>query len=257
MGRSARRLRHITPPKREELNYEAAFDSSNHCGNGGCRRWNHVGIRVLLITIIDRRIARFQSSLIEKQMTETENMYRQMRSWRHDYRNHIQNMKILLSEGNYSELDTYMEELAKDLVTVDTVIKTGNVMADAVLNAKLYAANNLHVRFNVKANIPKNLPMSDVELCAVLGNLLDNALESCARLSEEERFIRIFIGIIKGQFYLSVQNAAREIKKKGEGYLSTKEQLFISHTDFLPAAFATIFWCCIKDGLWSAARMRN
>ncbi len=122
-----------------------------------------VGIRVLLITIIDRRIARFQSSLIEKQMTETENMYRQMRSWRHDYRNHIQNMKILLSEGNYSELDTYMEELAKDLVTVDTVIKTGNVMADAVLNAKLYAANNLHVRVNVKANIPKNLPMSDVE----------------------------------------------------------------------------------------------
>ncbi len=181
-----------------------------------------VGIRVLLITVIDRRIARFQSSLIEKQMTETENMYRQMRSWRHDYRNHIQNMKILLSEENYRELDTYMEELARDLVTVDTVIKTGNVMADAVLNAKLYAAKNLHVRVNVKANIPKNLPMSDVELCAVLGNLLDNAVESCARLSEEERFIRIFIGIIKGQFYLSVQNAAGEIKRKGEGYLSTK-----------------------------------
>lgn len=107
-------------------------------------------------------------------------------------------------------------------------------MADAVLNAKLYAANNLHVRVNVKANIPKNLPMSDVELCAVLGNLLDNALESCARLSEEERFIRIFIGIIKGQFYLSVQNAAREIKKKGEGYLSTKNSyLYLTQTFFL------------------------
>ena len=127
--------------------------------------------------LIDRRTESFQSDLVNRHYEEVENMYRQTRGWRHDYRNHIQNMKILLSEGNYSELDTYMEELAKDLVTVDTVIKTGNVMADAVLNAKLYAANNLHVRVNVKANIPKNLPMSDVELCAVLGNLLDNAIK--------------------------------------------------------------------------------
>ncbi|MBD5538215.1 MAG: GHKL domain-containing protein [Lachnospiraceae bacterium] len=180
------------------------------------------GIRKLIYHIIDRRIANFQSSLIEKQMTETENMYRQMRGWRHDYRNHIQNMKILLAAGNYSELDSYMDELARDLITVDTVIKTGNVMADAVLNAKLYAAKEIQARISVKANIPKNLPMSDVELCAILGNLLDNAVESCARIPAEERFIRVFIGVIKGQFYLSVQNAAGEMKKRGTGYLSTK-----------------------------------
>lgn len=180
------------------------------------------GIKKILIAVIDKRIARFQSSLIEKQMTETENMYRQMRGWRHDYRNHIQNMKILLAANNYSELDSYMDELARDLITVDTVIKTGNVMADAVLNAKLYAAKALQARISVKANIPKNLSMSDVELCAILGNLLDNAVESCARVPEEERFIRVFIGVIKGQFYLSIQNAAGEMKKKGAGYLSTK-----------------------------------
>lgn len=181
-----------------------------------------LGIRKLLYHMIDRRIARFQSNLIEKQILETENMYRQMRSWRHDYRNHIQNMKILLAQKNYEELDGYMDELAKDLITVDTIIKTGNVMADAVLNAKLYAAKRIGVRLNVKANIPKELPISDVELCAVLGNLLDNAVESCERLAEEERFIRVFIGVIKGQFYLSVQNASGEVRRKGGGYLSTK-----------------------------------
>lgn len=180
------------------------------------------GSRKLLIAVIDRRIARFQNSLIEKQMTETESMYKQMRGWRHDYRNHIQNMKILLAAGNYGEVDTYLDELARDLITVDTVIKTGNVMADAVLNAKLYAAKEIQARISVKANIPKNLPMSDVELCAILGNLLDNAVEGCARIPEKERFIRVFIGVIKGQFYLSVQNAAGKMKKKGTGYLSTK-----------------------------------
>lgn len=51
------------------------------------------GIRAIIFHIVDKRIARFQSDLIAKQTAEIQNMYRQMQEWRHDYRNHIQNMK--------------------------------------------------------------------------------------------------------------------------------------------------------------------
>ena len=132
--------------------------------------------------MIDKRIGRFQSELIENQIRETQNMYNQVRGWRHDYRNHIQNMKILLSEGNYAKLDGYLNELAEDLNTVDTVIKTGNVMADAVLNSKLTTAQKANIKVTVKAGVPDDIVMSDVELCAVMGNLLDNALEACMKL---------------------------------------------------------------------------
>jgi len=172
---------------------------------------------------LDKRIARFQSELIEKQVREIENMYRQIRGWRHDYRNHIQNMKIQLAEKNYPGLDSYLGQLAEDLDTVDTVIKTGNVMADAILNSKLNEAKKLNISLNVKANIPNDLPISDVELCSVLGNMLDNAIEACSKLPVEERFIRIYIGQIKGQFYLSVQNSAGKLRKEKGYYLSTKE----------------------------------
>ena len=181
-------------------------------------------LRRALVNTIDRQTERFQSELIEKQVQEIQNMYRQVRGWRHDYRNHIQNMKIQLHEKNYEELADYLDQLADDLDTVDTVIKTGNVMADAILNSKLSIAQKLNVRLNVKANVPENLPLSDVELCSVLGNMLDNAVEACASLPEQERFIRVYIGRLKGQFYLSVQNAAGEVRKeKGGFYLSTKE----------------------------------
>ena len=181
-------------------------------------------LRRTLANMIDRRTERFQSELIEKQVQEIQNMYRQVRGWRHDYRNHIQNMKIQLDEKNYEKLADYLDQLADDLDTVDTVIKTGNVMADAILNSKLSIAEKLNVRLNVKANVPENLPLSDVELCSVLGNMLDNAVEACASLPEQERFIRVYIGRLKGQFYLSVQNAAGEVrKKKGGSYISTKE----------------------------------
>ena len=180
-------------------------------------------IRRTLYNMIDRRIERFQSELIEKQVREIQNMYRQVRGWRHDYRNHINNMKIQLSEGNYDKLSDYLNELADDLDTVDTVIKTGNVMADAILNSKLNVAEKMNIKLNVKANVPDKLPMSDVELCSMLGNILDNAVEACGTLPEEERFMRVYIGKLKGQLYLSVQNSAGKVRKSKNTYLSTKE----------------------------------
>ena len=54
-------------------------------------------LRKTLYNMIDKRIERFQSELIEKQVNEIQNMYRQVRGWRHDYRNHINNMKIQLA----------------------------------------------------------------------------------------------------------------------------------------------------------------
>ncbi len=179
-------------------------------------------IRSFLFRMLDRRIARFQSELIEKQVREIENMYKQVRGWRHDYRNHIQNMKIQLDQGNYEGLGKYLMELAADLNAVDTVIKTGNVMADAILNSKLSVAEKTNIKCDVTANIPKRLPMTDVELCAIMGNLLDNAVEACAPLPEKERFIRVYIGQFQEQFYLSVQNSAGKVKKSGKTYLSTK-----------------------------------
>ena len=180
-------------------------------------------LRRTLYNMIDSRIERFQSELIEKQVREIQNMYRQVRGWRHDYRNHINNMKIQLSEGNYDKLSDYLNELADDLDTVDTVIKTGNVMADAILNSKLNVAEKMNIKLNVKANVPDKLPMSDVELCSMLGNILDNAVEACGTLPEEERFMRVYIGKLKGQLYLSVQNSAGKVRKSKNTYLSTKE----------------------------------
>ena len=179
--------------------------------------------RRTLYNMIDRRIERFQSELIEKQVREIQNMYRQVRGWRHDYRNHINNMKIQLSEGNYDKLSDYLNELADDLDTVDSVIKTGNVMADAILNSKLNVAEKMNIKLNVKVNVPDKLPMSDVELCSMLGNILDNAVEACGTLPEEERFMRVYIGKLKGQLYLSVQNSAGKVCKSKNTYLSTKE----------------------------------
>lgn len=182
-----------------------------------------VYLRRAFYNAIDSRIERFQSELIEKQVREIQNLYKQVRGWRHDFRNHISNMKIQLSQGNIAELSDYLSALSDDLDTVDTVIKTGNVMADAILNSKLDIAKKQDICLNVKANIPAGIPMSDVELCSVLGNMLDNAIEACGALAVEERFMRVYIGKLKGGLYISVQNSAGAVRRVNGRYLSTKQ----------------------------------
>ena len=178
-------------------------------------------LRRLFYRMVDKRIEQFQSDLIAKQTAEIQNMYRQMQEWRHDYRNHIQNMKNRLDSGS-EELERYLDDLADDLTQADTSIKTGNVMVDSVLGSKLSVAEQKNIRVNVKAAIPQGVPMTDVELCSVIGNLLDNAMEACEKLPLEKRFIRVYIDRFKGQFYLSVQNSSPEVLREKDTFRTTK-----------------------------------
>ena len=128
----------------------------------------------LFAKLIDRRIAAYQRQLIETHYQEVENMYRQMRGWRHDYRNHIQTMKVLASSGDLEGIRSYLDRLDTDLNTVDLAVKTGNAMADAILNSKISLAKSRDIPVQVDAHIPVRLKMSELDLCCVIGNLFDN-----------------------------------------------------------------------------------
>lgn len=175
--------------------------------------------------MINKKIAAFQNDLITKQCDEVQNIYSQMRGWRHDYHNHLQTMKAHLALGQTRELSEYLDKLDHDLTSVDTVIKTGNVMIDAVLNSKISLAVSKKINVDAKATVPSEIKISEVDLCVIIGNLLDNAMEACLKQpNEAERFIRVYIGILKGQLYISVSNSVGgEIKKSGKTYISTKD----------------------------------
>lgn len=190
-----------------------------------------VGARVWIVRLVDQRISRYQSDLLQKHCEEVENMYRQTRGWRHDYHNHIQSMKAYLAMGETGKLGEYLDRLDEDLTAVDTVVKTGNVMIDAVLNSKMSLARHKQIAVEAKAIVPSKLDISEIDLSLMIGNLMDNAMEACLRIeNESERFIRVYIDVIKDQLYIYVMNAVngRPGKKQEENrrirYLSTKEE---------------------------------
>lgn len=173
---------------------------------------------------IDKQIEKYQRDLIDTHYQEIETMYTKMRGWRHNYRNHIQVMKALAEKGDIETIKDYLNKLDEDLTTIDMVVKTGNTMADAILNSKISLAKSKGIKVKVDAHIPIKLKMSELDLCVILGNLFDNAIEANLSLPEDERLIRVYMDMKNTQLYISFTNftASGKLAKEANLFKTTK-----------------------------------
>ena len=178
----------------------------------------------LLDKLIDKRIAQYQSGLLTAHYAEVENMYSQVRGWRHDYRNHIQVLGSYAQVGDLESLTAYLKELSADLELVDTALKTGNKMTDVILNSKISLAKSRDITVRADAHVPVSLTTSEIDLCIIIGNLFDNAIEACMALPGKERMIRVYMDMKNTQLYMSFTNTTAQKKQKKEAgrFLSTK-----------------------------------
>ena len=166
----------------------------------------------------------YQNKILDKQVEEIQNIYFTMRGWRHDYHNHLQKLKAHIMMNQIAEANNYLNDLEVDLDNVNQLVESGNINLDAILNSKISLAMKNDIQINYKASVPKDLSVSDIDLCVLIGNLIDNAVEACDKIKDgNPRFIRIYVGIFKKQLYISVSNSTNElIKKLDEEYITTK-----------------------------------
>ena len=169
------------------------------------------------------KLVEYQTEQSEKHLNEVRSIHKEMRGYKHDFHHHLQTLKGQLEAGEVDRALAYIEQLDNQLMNVDTLLKTGNVSLDAIVSAKIAQAKAENIAVTVKANVPDQLTISDLELSIIIGNLLDNAIEACRTVTGEQ-FIRIFISMKGSMLYFSMLNAAGEkMKKTGS--------LFATHKD--------------------------
>lgn len=169
------------------------------------------------------KLVEYQTEQSEKHLNEVRSIHKEMRGYKHDFHHHLQALKGQLEAGEVERALAYIEQLDNQLMNVDTLLKTGNVSLDAILSAKIAQAKAENIAVTVKANVPDQLTISDLELSIIIGNLLDNAIEAC-RTVTGERFIRIFISMKGNMLYFSMLNGAGAKRKK-------TGSLFATHKD--------------------------
>ena len=176
----------------------------------------------ILSKMIDKRIAAYHNYMDATHYAEVENMYNQVRGWRHDYRNHIQVMKSHASSGDMEAIIKFLNMLETDLKTIDVTIKTGNKTTDAILNSKISLARSKKIKVIADANIAYELTTPELDLCIIIGNLFDNAIEACLLLPEEKREIRVYFEMKSTQLYMSFTNSTAVGKQqKTDGRFKT------------------------------------
>lgn len=169
---------------------------------------------MLFDRLVQKKVAAFEEEIMKKYCAEVEHMYSRMRGWRHDYRHHIQTMKVYAADGELCAIREYLDMLDDDLTNVETTVRTGNRMVDAILNSKLSLAAKNQIRVTAEAKIPVALTTPGPDLCVIIGNLLDNAIDACMELPPSRRLIRVYMEMKGNYLYLAITNTAGGGKKR-------------------------------------------
>lgn len=172
----------------------------------------------------NKKFYEYQDKILKLQIEEMNDIYMTIRGWRHDYHNHMQTIKAHMDAGQLEEALVYVDKMDGELDKIDFEYKSGNVGVDAILNSKLSLAKKHGIEIKCDAILTEELSIPQIDLCVLIGNLVDNAIEACDKMSEEQRkFLRIYMCIKKKQLYISVSNATNEVVRKfDKDYISKK-----------------------------------
>lgn len=169
------------------------------------------------------------NSLLEKQITKQLDYYQsierlneEIRRFRHDYKNHMICLKSLLDNGNVDDAKQYISEITYQNIINPTAFFTGNNIADAILsdNAAKAGASGIKIEYN--GSISEDI--SPADLCTVLSNAVDNAVEACGKMENaKERLVRIECAYMKGVQIIRVGNPVKEDFDINDGLISTSK----------------------------------
>ena len=156
----------------------------------------------------DSEIMQRINSMMEKNFREIQSNQQRMRRQMHDFKNHLRAIDGMLAEG--APAKTYIGDLLATAYAGAKLCRSGNDVIDAIVNCKADEARNSGIALDYIISLPEELHIAATDLCAVLANQLDNAIEACARVAEDKRRIIVDIRTRQAFLFFKVVNAAEK-----------------------------------------------
>ena len=168
-----------------------------------------------------------QNHLLTMQTLQYDNLQNRIdeaRQAKHDVRHHAYLIREYLRSGKLQELDAYLDNYCGSLPDTQSLVHCHNSAANALLSFFAQQAQNSSIDMDIFVQLPETLCLPDTALSVVLGNLLENALEACRRITEGERKITIRGKAEMGSVFFEITNTFEGVLRRNkEGkILSTK-----------------------------------
>lgn len=158
-----------------------------------------------------RRIEQ-QNRMLEEAYLQLEELNTTLRRQRHDFKNHLQVVYTLTEMQAYADVQEYVERIYEDVQAVGSLIRTSVPAVNALLSAKSADCAEKGIRFEADIQSGwEDIPVAGWELCRIIGNLVDNAMDALLEAGAPDACICVRIGENLHQWTLSVENNGPEI----------------------------------------------
>ena len=192
-------------------------------------------VNVMIFTVFEgfmRQVNKeYRYILMEKQLNLQLEHYEQLAESRghireiwHDFKNHVQCMRILYDKGDMESLGEYIRNLSCYEERAN-VLDTGNPVIDALLSNKQSIAIQNGIQFGMELILPARLEIPPADICSILGNSLDNAIEACSRIKnpEIEKSISLSLTYKNGYLVMELVNTfEEEPQRRGKQFITWK-----------------------------------
>lgn len=159
---------------------------------------------------MDARRINEQSNILEEAYGQLEALNGTLRAQRHDFMNHLQVVSSLIEMKEYNEAENYIERVYGDIQAVSKVLRTGNPAVNALIKVKMGESQKRAVAMELRIHSKwDKLPIQGWEMCRVLGNLIDNALDALSDTPDAR--LTVTLGEDLRRYFFLVENNGPEV----------------------------------------------
>ena len=130
--------------------------------------------------------------------------------YQHDMRHHLNAIDGFLAAGKPQQAEEYIRKVRSDIERITPKRYCDNELVNLLCSSFAGKAQRMGVRLEVDAKLPRELSVSDTELCAVLSNALENALRAVSDQPEADRWVTLYCGVRLGKLLVEIQNPCAE-----------------------------------------------
>lgn len=146
----------------------------------------------------------------------------ELKQFRHDIKNHVGALNQMITSNEIDKALKYLATMNDISDASKLLCNTGNVALDSIVNYKLSIAKKAEIKCTFHALIPTNINIKDKDIIIIMGNLLDNAIEACSKLSSD-KYIKVDINYKKGILFIFISNNYNgTTKKNGSNFVTLK-----------------------------------
>lgn len=173
----------------------------------------------------ERKRMESQILMQKKHYSQLASQIEKIRTMRHDIRHHFTQLSVLLKDENAEAAAQYLDKVINSSLTSTPLSFCDAYYVDVLLRYYYSCAEDLHIPMTVHANVPTDSGIPEEDLCVILGNILENALDASAPVPQDQRLVTVAVTCHEGTIGIEVKNRYEgDLVPDGKNFYSSKEK---------------------------------